>query len=137
MMYMCSDKFTLEGQQLYSLEKMASRREDQDVFEEDEATKDTEDDIAPISDAEEDDLIDDTEAGLAVEGTDGGDKKGPEEVAHNDEPQDATMTDRAEDEDDDEDLLPPPVTRLGERSHKRSSGRVTVPSRRLQGYELY
>ena len=41
------------------------------------------------------------------------------------------------DEDDEADLLPPPITQLGDRSQKRSSGRVTMPSSRLQGYEIY
>ncbi|KAJ5264763.1 hypothetical protein N7505_007556 [Penicillium chrysogenum] len=41
------------------------------------------------------------------------------------------------DEDDEADLLPPPITQLGDRSQKRSSGRVTMPSSRLQGYEVY
>ena len=41
------------------------------------------------------------------------------------------------DEDDKADLLPPPITQLGDRSQKRSSGRVTMPSSRLQGYEIY
>lgn len=38
---------------------------------------------------------------------------------------------------DETDLLPPPIVQLGDRSQKRSSGRVTMPSSRLHGYELY
>jgi hypothetical protein len=34
-------------------------------------------------------------------------------------------------------LLPPPIIQLRERSQKWSSGRVTMPSSRLQGYKLY
>jgi hypothetical protein len=58
------------------------------------------------------------------------------------------MHDRDEQEDEEEDeeneeeaaddgLFPPPIQQLGDRSQKRSSGRVTVPSSRLQGYEVY
>lgn len=38
---------------------------------------------------------------------------------------------------DETDLLPPPVTQLGDGRQKRSSGRATTPSSRLRGYELY
>jgi hypothetical protein len=34
-------------------------------------------------------------------------------------------------------LLPPPIIQLRKRSQKRSSGRVIMPSSRLQGYKLY
>lgn len=41
-------------------------------------------------------------------------------------------------EDDESDLLPPQITQLsGDRDQKRSSGRVTMPSSRLRGYEVY
>lgn len=33
--------------------------------------------------------------------------------------------------------LPTPIIQLSERSQKRSSGRVTMPSSRLEGYEIY
>ena len=42
-----------------------------------------------------------------------------------------------EDEDDEEHLLPPPIMQLDDRGRKRFYGRATVPSSRLQGYELY
>ncbi|KAJ5508095.1 hypothetical protein N7527_010238, partial [Penicillium freii] len=38
---------------------------------------------------------------------------------------------------DEADLLPPPIIQLSDRSQKRSSGRVTMPSSRLRGYEVY
>ncbi|KAJ5962650.1 hypothetical protein N7501_007591 [Penicillium viridicatum] len=38
---------------------------------------------------------------------------------------------------DEADLLPPPIIQLSNRSQKRSSGRVTMPSSRLRGYEVY
>jgi hypothetical protein len=38
---------------------------------------------------------------------------------------------------DEADLIPPPIIKLGDKSQKRSSGRVTMPSSRLHGYELY
>jgi hypothetical protein len=34
------------------------------------------------------------------------------------------------------DLLPPQIIQSGDRSQERSSGRVTMPSSRLHGYEL-
>lgn len=40
-----------------------------------------------------------------------------------------------EEEDGGMPLLPPPIIRLSDRSQKRSSGRVTMPSSRPQGYQ--
>jgi hypothetical protein len=52
MMYMCSEKFTLEGEQLTRLEKLIES-ESQETLEEDEALKANKEDIEPISDDEE------------------------------------------------------------------------------------
>ncbi|KAJ5268071.1 hypothetical protein N7524_006111 [Penicillium chrysogenum] len=52
MMYMCSEKLTLEGQQLIRLEKPLES-ESQEALEEDEALKAIEEDAEPISDNEE------------------------------------------------------------------------------------
>ncbi|KAJ5516916.1 hypothetical protein N7527_008476, partial [Penicillium freii] len=38
---------------------------------------------------------------------------------------------------DEADLLPPPIIQLSDRSQKRSSSRVTIPSSRLRGYKVY
>jgi hypothetical protein len=38
---------------------------------------------------------------------------------------------------DEADLLPPLITQLGNRSQKRSSSRVIMPSSRLRGYKVY
>lgn len=38
---------------------------------------------------------------------------------------------------DEADLFPPPIMQLDDRSQKRSSGRITMPSSRLRGYEVY
>lgn len=70
-MYMCSERFTLESRQLSLLENPAARREGQETLEEDEALKKIKDDIAPISDIEESDQIDDSETGPAVKGASG------------------------------------------------------------------
>lgn len=52
MMYMCSEKLTLEGQQLIRLEKPLES-ESQEALEEDEALKAIEEDAEPISDNKE------------------------------------------------------------------------------------
>ena len=138
MMYMCSEKFTLEGQQLTHMEK-PMESESQEALEEDEALKANAEDAAPISDDEEVEESEDTEGNIEsgatyqVEGM----------LAETDRPLMHSQTYDVEgeeeevDEDDEADLLPPPITQLGDGSQKRSSGRVTIPSSRLQGYELY
>ena len=112
--------------------------EDQENLEENEASKETEDENAPISDIDESDLVEDTDTSPTVQSALEFESTASQELPAQDRLQDATMIaiDAGEDNDDG-DLLPPPVTRLGERSQKRSSGRMTVPSSRLQGYELY
>ena len=52
MMYICSEKFTLEGEQLARLEK-PMESEGQEALEEHEALKANEEDAEPISDEEE------------------------------------------------------------------------------------
>lgn len=119
-------------------ENPAVEGEGQETVETDEAVKATEGDIAPISDAEENDPIEGSESGLAVERASGVESIASEEPQAHDQVQYAEMAEELpEDEDDDGDMLPPPFTSLGDRSQKISSGRVTVPSGRLQGYELY
>lgn len=138
MMYMCSEKFTLEGQQLTRMEK-PMESESQEALEEDEALKANAEDAAPISDDEEVEESEEFEGNIQseaiyqVEGM----------LAETDRPSMHSQTYDVEgeeeevDEDDEADLLPPPITQLGDSSQKRSSGRVTMPSSRLQGYELY
>ena len=142
MMYMCSEKFTLEGQQLIRLEK-PMESESQEALEEDEALRANEEDAAPISDDEEAEETEDVESNIEpeaiyhAEGMLAGRRQ-----AFNVQPDVRCGRRRKEmevevDEDDEADLLPPPITQLGDRSRKRSSGRATMPSSRLQGYEVY
>jgi hypothetical protein len=138
MMYMCSEKFTLESQQSSLLDHRMAEGEDQENLEENEANKETEDENAAISDIDESDLVEDTDMSPTVQSVLGFESTASQELPSHSRPQDVTMTAiRPDPESDDEDLLPPPVTHLGERYQKRSSGRMTVPSSRLEGYELY
>lgn len=115
----------------------------QEALEEDEALKAIEEDAEPISDDEE---IEESEN---FEGN-----SEPEEayqvectVVETGRSSMHRQTDEPEQEEesmeedvvdyDEADLLPPPITQLGDRSQKRSSGRVTMPSSRLRGYEVY
>ena len=143
MMYMCSEKFTLEGQQLTRLEK-PMESESQEALEEDEALKANDEDAAPISDDEEVEESEDVEGNIEPEASyqaEGMLAETDQPSMHNQtfdvEGDEEEMEEGEVDEDDEADLLPPPITQLGERSQKRSSGRVTMPSSRLQGYELY
>lgn len=123
--------------------------EGQEALEEDEALKADEDDVALISDDEEFEESQDAEGTIAAEvtyQTEGMLAESDRPSTHNrtydvegeeEEEEVEEDEDEDEDEDDDADLLPPPVTQLGGRSQKRSSGRVIMPSSRLQGYELY
>jgi hypothetical protein len=66
MMYMCSEKFTLEGEQLTRLEKPIES-ESQEALEEDEALKVNEEDAEPISDDEEAEESEDFQSNIELE----------------------------------------------------------------------
>lgn len=142
-MYICSERFTLEGEQLTRLEK-PMESESQEELEEGEALKANEEDAEPISDDEEVEESEDLERNLEPEGSHQvetilveGDQflmHSPTNNVEEDEEQDEEGEEAPEDETD---LLPTPITQLGDRSQKRSSGRATMPSSRLRGYELY
>lgn len=138
MLYMCSEKFTLESQQLSVQDRRMAEGEDQENLEESEASKEAEDEDAAISDIDESDPVEDTDASRIDGSALGFESTASLELLSQDRLQDVEMTAIGpEPESEEEDLLPHPVTHLAERSQKRSSGRMTVPSSRLQGYELY
>ncbi|KAK6810429.1 hypothetical protein RU639_013759 [Aspergillus parasiticus] len=142
MMYRCSEKFNLDTEQLGRLEKPPLEGVDQETVEEEEAIRISEEDFDPISDDEED-TVEQNSALLAA------DEETSRECMMSDvssmydiqEQEDEDKEEKEEQEQEREDvddaLLPPPIQQLRDRSQKRSSGRVTVPSSRLQGYELY
>lgn len=138
MMYMCSEKFTLEGQQLICLEKPLES-DSQEAAEEDEALRAIEEDAAPISedeDIEESENLEgifESEEPCQVECTLGETNR----TSMHSPPPDLGEEEESMD-DDESDLLPPQITQLSsDRGQKRSSGRVTMPSSRLRGYEVY
>jgi hypothetical protein len=134
MMYMCSQKFTLDNQQLSRLEKLPPEGDIQASHEEEYALKVTEDEFDPISDFEEDEETNVDEN--SVQGMDTDEEVETEvEVSRADRP--PTCVSEELDENGEMSLLPPPIVQLRDRSQKRSSGRATMPSSRLQGYELY
>lgn len=142
MMYMCSEKLTLEGQQLIRLEKPLES-ESQEALEEDEALKAIEEDAEPISDNEEIEESENLEGNSEPEETyqvectvvETG-RSSIHRHIHEPEQQEESMEEDVVDYDE-ADLLPPPIMQLSDRSQKRSSGRVTMPSSRLRGYEVY
>ncbi|KAJ5350272.1 hypothetical protein N7541_007999 [Penicillium brevicompactum] len=142
MMYMCSEKLTLEGQQLIRLEKPLES-ESQEALEEDEALKAIEEDAEPISDNEEIEESENLEGNSEPEGTyqvectvvETG-RSSIHRHIHEPEQEEESMEEDVVDYDE-ADLLPPPIMQLSDRSQKRSSGRVTMPSSRLRGYEVY
>jgi hypothetical protein len=135
MMYMCSQKFTLDNQQLSRLEKLPPEGDIQVSREEEYALKATEDEFDPISDFEEDE---ETNVGEnSVQGMDTDEEVETEvEVSRVDRPP-TCVSEELEENGGEMSLLPPPIVQLRDRSQKRSSGRATMPSSRLQGYELY
>ncbi|KAJ5877235.1 hypothetical protein N7455_000700 [Penicillium solitum] len=141
MMYMCSEKLTLEGQQLIRLEKPLES-ESQEALEEDEALKAIEEDAEPISDNEEIEESENLEGNSEPEETyqvqctvvETG-RSSIHRHIHEPEQQEESMEEDVVDYDE-ADLLPPPIMQLSDRSQKRSSGRVTMPSSRLRGYEI-
>lgn len=133
MMYMCSEKFTLDSQQLSSLEKSPIESSSQETLEEKEALEAHDEDFDPISDDEEITHEANEDHDVAVEEADRPDIMVTEASPVNDHEQDVGD----EENDDEGPLLPPPFTQLNDRLQKRSSGRTTMPSSRLQGYEVY
>jgi hypothetical protein len=140
MMYMCSEKFTLEGEQLTRLEKPIES-ESQEALEEDEALKANEEDAEPISDDEEAEESEDFQSNIELEAPCQAESILAEtQPSMHNQPYDVegdVVVEEEVVEEDGADLLPPPITQLGGRGQKRSSGRVTMPSSRLQGYEVY
>ncbi|KAK4948515.1 hypothetical protein LTR66_014114 [Elasticomyces elasticus] len=142
MMYMCSEKLTLEGQQLIRLEKPLES-ESQEALEEDEALKAIEEDAEPISDNEEIEESENLEGNSEPEETyqvectvvETG-RSSIHRHIHEPEQEEESVEEDVVDYDE-ADLLPPPIMQLSDRSEKRSSGRVTMPSSRLRGYEVY
>lgn len=139
MIYMCSEKLTLEGQQLTRLEK-PMESENQEALEEDEALRVNEEDAEPISDDEEIEEIEyfdtELEEPCRPELLTGTDRSSMHSQTYDMERQESMEEDDSV-EGDEADLLPPPIIQLSERSQKRSSGRVTMPSSRLRGYKVY
>lgn len=138
MMYMCSEKLTLEGQQLIRLE-IPLESDSQEAVEEDEALRAIEEDAAPISEDEEIEesenleSIFEPEEPFQVEST----LVETNRTSMHSQTPDLEQEEESM-EDDESDLLPPQITQLsGDRGQKRSSGRVTMPSSRLRGYEVY
>ncbi|KAJ5810985.1 hypothetical protein N7447_010501 [Penicillium robsamsonii] len=68
MMYMCREKFTLEGQQSSLMEKPMESKS-QEALEEDEALKANKEDVAPISDDEEVEESEDIDGNIVAEET--------------------------------------------------------------------
>lgn len=143
MMYMCSEKLTLDGQQLTRLEK-PMESEKQEAVEEDEALKAIEEDAEPISDEEEIEESEDFEGSFELEEPyqeectlAETDRSSMHSQSYDVEQMEEDSVEEEGVEYDEADLLPPPITQLGDRSQKRSSGRVTMPSSRLRGYEVY
>jgi hypothetical protein len=134
MMYMCSQKFTLDSHQFSRLEKMPPEGDIQVSREEEYALKATEDEYDPISDFEEDEGNNMDEESIQGMDTD-------EEVETEVElplvGRPPTCVSEELEKNGEMSLLPPPIIQLREGSQRRSSGRVTMPSSRLQGYELY
>jgi hypothetical protein len=135
MMYICAQKFTLDSQQLGRLEKLPPEGDTQVSREEEYALKATEDEFDPISDLEEDGDNNVDEDGIQDMETDK-EVKTEAEVSRAGRPP-MYVSEEQEENSSEMSLLPPPITQLREGSQKRSSGRVTMPSSRLQGYKLY
>jgi hypothetical protein len=103
-------------------------------WEEEYALKATEDEFDPISEFEEDEETNVDED--SVHGMDT-DEEVETEVEVSRADRRPTCVSEELDENGEMSLLPPPIVQLRDRSQKRSSGRATMPSSRLQGYELY
>jgi TATA-binding protein-associated factor Taf7 len=147
MMYKCSEKFNLDIETLSCLEKSSIEDVDQETLEEEEAIKTSEEEFNPISDDEEGAIEENSPVLSAGDGTSREcmmsdvspthDIHEQEDEEDDEENEENEQNEQNEEEATEDELLPPPIQQLRDRSQKRSSGRVTVPSSRLQGYELY
>ncbi|KAJ9481137.1 hypothetical protein VN97_g12363 [Penicillium thymicola] len=137
MMYMCSEKFTLEGQQLNRLEK-PMESESQEALEEDEALRANEEDAAPISDDEGVEETEDVESNIEPEvlyQAEGILAETQQPSMHNqtyDVEDEEQMEEGEVDEDDEADLLPPPITQLGDRNYHIRSPIISYSARSFQ-----
>ncbi|KAI3017332.1 hypothetical protein CBS147347_10328 [Aspergillus niger] len=116
-------------------EKLPPERDIQVSRDEEYALKATEDEFDPISDFEEDEENNVDEGGIQDMETDE-EVETQAEVSRPGRPP-RYISEEREENSGEISLLPSPITQLREGSQKRSSGRVTMPSSRLQGYELY
>ncbi|KAJ5877060.1 hypothetical protein N7455_000525 [Penicillium solitum] len=115
----------------------------QEALKEDKALKAIEEDAEPISDNEEIEESENLEGNSEPEETyqvqctvvETG-RSSIHRHIHEPKQQEESMEEDVVDYDE-ADLLPPPIMQLSDRSQKRSSGRVTMPSSRLRGYEVY
>ncbi|KAI2913801.1 hypothetical protein CBS147320_10459 [Aspergillus niger] len=141
MMYKCSEIFNLDIETLSCLEKSSIEDVDQERLEEEEAIKTSEEEFDLISNDEEGAIEDDGRVLSAGDVTSRecmmSDVSPTHDIHEQDDEEDDGEKEQNEEEATDDELLPPPIQQLRDRSQKRSSGRVTVPSSRLQGYELY
>ncbi|KAJ5956835.1 hypothetical protein N7501_011114 [Penicillium viridicatum] len=129
--YIYSEKLILEGQQLIQ------------ALKEDKALKAIEEDTEPISDNKEIEESENLEGNSEPEETyqvectvvETG-RSSIHRYIHEPKQEEESIEEDVVDYDE-ADLLPPPIIQLSDRSQKRSSGRVTIPSSRLRGYEVY
>ena len=130
MMFMCSQKFTLDNKQFSYRGNIPAEEDNQVTREVESALKAIEDEFDPISDCEEDAAEEDNTQAIEID----------EESEGDSEPETSRMGGilmNVPEEPEEDVQLPPPIIQLGERTQKRSSGRVTIPSSRLEGYEIY
>ncbi|KAJ5955242.1 hypothetical protein N7501_009521 [Penicillium viridicatum] len=102
------------------------------ALKEDKALKAIEEDAEPISDNKEIEESENLEEYTVVETGRSSIHRHIHEPKQEEESVEEDVVDY-----DEADLLPPPIIQLSDRSQKRSSGRVTMPSSRLRGYEVY
>jgi hypothetical protein len=115
---MCSEKFTLEGEQLTRLEKLIES-ESQEALEEDEALKVNKEDVEPISDDKEAEESEDFQSNIKLEAPCQAESilAETQPSIHN-QPYDVEGDEVVEEEvvkEDGTDLLPPPITQLSGR----------------------
>ncbi|THC88389.1 hypothetical protein EYZ11_012166 [Aspergillus tanneri] len=128
-MYKCSETFSLETERLSYLEKPLMESIDQETLEEEEAIKTSEEDFDPISDDEEDAVEQSSTMLASREGATQECMMSHVSPMHDSDEHEGKEEDEENEEDAaDDGLLPPIIQQLGDRSQKRSSGRVLEPA---------